>query len=106
MSEIVELYLVWRETRDQYNAADMESDEARSIFSAHLKAEAAIFEAAPASIEDMAIKIIVADDNGDMSMSLTMRALVREAYRIAGVPGWTDQDEEAFQDWLGRRAAA
>ena len=40
----------------------------------------------PQSVADMALKILIADDRGDMSANTWQVALVREAHELAGVP--------------------
>jgi hypothetical protein len=76
----------------------MESEDAEAIFAVLVEVEKAIFGAHATSIEDLAIKIIVADD-GDMCMSLNQRLLVREAYAVEGMAGWTDEHGAAFRNW-------
>lgn len=47
-----------------------------------LEEQAALFE--PVTLEDMAFKIIFAEDNSDMDMNIE-QALVAMSYRMAGI---------------------
>lgn len=47
--------------------------------------EQAVEDTAPETLEDMALKIVVADCDGDMTLTLHQVALVREAKQIAGL---------------------
>ena len=45
-----------------------------------------IIAATPRSVHDMALKILVADDRGDMNMNAWQEALVRQAKELTGFP--------------------
>ena len=94
-SEVRRLFEAWRRAKTELRdapAANADDDD-EIFYKAVDAAEEALFAARPATMADLALKIIAADDDGDMAQSITQRQLVREAYEIAGVDGWTDEDE-------------
>lgn len=93
-SKIRLLYDVWISTRNFYNSPGTEDGES-PIFLAHVAAEDEIAVTPPTSIEDLALKIIVADDGSYFDLTEFQRELVRKAYQIAGVPDWTGRREGA-----------
>lgn len=78
------MYRRWQEVKAAHRATDDEDEEDR-LFDEMLRLEeqAALFE--PVTLEDMAFKIIFADDNGDMTMNIHQPALVVMSYRIVGI---------------------
>lgn len=81
------MYHEWRQALEAYQALpeDCSDDDEAAAFRllAGFEEAAASFE--PQTLEDMAFKIIIADDHGDMQGNVHQVALVRMAYRIAGV---------------------
>lgn len=78
------MYRRWQEVKAGHRATDNEDEEDRLFDEMlRLEEEAAMFE--PVTLEDMAFKIIFADDNGDMTMNIHQPALVAMSYRIVGI---------------------
>jgi len=80
------LHAAWVDAKKECNTLDMDSPEYDPAFAGLLKLEEDIMAAPTINAIDLALKIIVADDEGDMCMNTSQRALVRAAYEIAGLP--------------------
>ncbi|NAZ37139.1 hypothetical protein [Rubellimicrobium sp. CFH 75288] len=75
----------WRAVRAALLASSQEREAYQAQFDALLAAEATVARLRAVSVEDFALKILVADDFGDMSANTAQAALVAEARQIAGV---------------------
>lgn len=82
-------YRKWLDLQAQYNIPfrNLDDAESASIFDMLLETEAQILTTSPTSICDYAIKILVADDGGDLDGSDFQRGLVAEAERIVSREG-------------------
>ena len=83
-SEVRRLFEAWSSAIAATNGNHASDAEAEAFYKAVDAAEEALSAARPATMADLALKIIAADDDGDMAQSMTQRQLVREAYGIAG----------------------
>lgn len=81
------VYHDWQRAKEAYQAlpedCSDEADEAAFQVLIGFEDLAARFE--PHTLEDMAFKVIIADDHGDMQGNVHQVALVKMAYRIAGI---------------------
>ncbi|KFI27757.1 hypothetical protein CN97_00110 [Haematobacter massiliensis] len=78
------MYRRWQEVKAGHRATDDEDEEDR-LFDEMLDLEQRAADFEPQTMEDMAFKIVFADDNGDMDMNIHQTALVARAYRIVGI---------------------
>ncbi len=102
---IPELFVEWQSAVAIVNGDVSEAEQA-DAYSLQMAAEGAIVGTCPRSLVEYAMKIIVVDDCGDMSGSLTQRELVAEAYLMAGVQGWTQNNETELREWRRSIVAA
>lgn len=81
------IYHDWQNAKSAYNALpDDCDDETDATAFSRITAMAQIAaQAEPQTVEDLAFKIIFADDNGDMSMNIDQKALAVSAYALAGI---------------------
>ena len=87
MHDLRALYAAWKATREMCNTGlDMESPEYDEAFKGLLELERQILSEPARTVVDMALQIIVADDEGDMSTNTMQRQLVKLAYECAGIP--------------------
>jgi hypothetical protein len=100
-AELASLFQEWRTAVAAVNAATEDDDANNTLYDAAMAAAAAVMAAVPVTPGDFALKLIVADDDGDASSrgSFSLRELVREAYAVAGVDGWTNDDEAELREW-------
>lgn len=86
-SSLRALYHDWRAAKDAFCALPPDTDdEAKDAACGRLIAiEEIAAQLAPQTLEDMAFKIIFADDDGDLGMNACQIALAAHAYAIAGV---------------------
>lgn len=86
-SPLRELYHQWQGAKEAFaNLPDDTPEEVDEIFFQEidrLEQEAERFE--PVTIEDLAFKIIFADDNGDMTCNVHAEALASKAYAMVGI---------------------
>ena len=78
------MYRRWQEVKAGHRATDDEDTEDR-LFDEMLALEQRAADFKPVTLEDMAFKIIFADDNGDMTMNIHQPALVAMSYRIVRI---------------------
>lgn len=76
------MYRRWQEVKAGHRATDDEGEEDK-LFDEMLDLELRVADFEQQTMEDMAFKIIFADDNGDMNIHQT--ALVAMSYRIVGI---------------------
>jgi hypothetical protein len=88
-AELVTLFQQWRDLKNRYNdgSLDVESQAGIKVFKEFCDVEGKILAASPASVNDYAIKILVADDGGDLNGSTFQLGLVEEAKRIVSRVG-------------------
>lgn len=80
------LYRDWRAAKEAFCALDDDNGDAKDAACSRLIAiEEEVAKFAPQTLEDMAFKIIFADDDGDLGMNACQIALAAHAYAIAGV---------------------
>ena len=87
VSPLRSLYHEWQAAKLAYNTSGLDEhhpDEKR-MFAAIVDREDAAAAFIPATLEDMAFKIIFADDNGLMNESPAQFALIRLAYGMVGI---------------------
>lgn len=101
-SEIVRLFREWKRLRKL--GYEVRDDEADAVLALADDIENRVSATEPRTITDFALKIIMADGDDGMSNTLGGRELVAEAYRIAGVTGWSNEDEADLRDWRARIA--
>ena len=75
------MYRRWQEVKAGHRATDDEDEEDR-LFDEMLDLEQRAADFEPQTMEDMAFKIVFADDNGDMNIE---QALVAMSYRMLGI---------------------
>lgn len=83
------MFQEWQELTDRLNAMG-DGPESNIVFKRLTATMDNIIAATPRSAHDMALKILVADDRGDMNMNAWQEALVRQAKELIGFP--VDQD--------------
>lgn len=88
-SSLPAMFREWQELTDRLNAME-DGPESNVVFEQLTRTMDSIIAATPRSIHDMALKILVADDRGDMNMNAWQEALVRQAKELIGFP--VDQD--------------
>jgi hypothetical protein len=86
------MYHEWQATKDEYNAnaevMEPNAPEQEAIFERMIAFEEEVAALVPETMDDFALKVIFADDDGDMSMNDAQKALAKMAYEMAGIaPG-------------------
>ena len=86
-SPLRELFHQWQEAKDTYSDLPDEASKElhENIFQEIVRLEQAAEDFEPATIEDLAFKIIFADDNGDMTCNIHAEALASKAYAMVGI---------------------
>jgi hypothetical protein len=84
-TKVRELYEEWLSLNDKL-AADEEAPDYDENFARLCAVMDEAMAARPQSVADMALKILIADDRGDMSANTWQVALARQAHELAGVP--------------------
>lgn len=78
-SEILRMYVEWTRAKHACNCADMDALDFDEAFAALLALEDRIISTPAATVAELAAKVLVADDGGDMgSVSLSAEKLVAE----------------------------
>jgi len=85
-SELDRLYSKWLCLRDFLNSdeSDMESVTWDPDMARLSALEKRIAETPPISVREFALKVLVADDDGDMSVNQSQLWLVQEAVKLSG----------------------
>lgn len=81
------IHAEWRAAKDAYNALPDDCDAATdaAAFRRMTAASDSAMQWKPLTVQDMALKIIIADDGGDMKVNVDQEALAKTAYEIAGI---------------------
>lgn len=82
------LYHQWRAAIDAYNNhpdSVGETDEGTRMYHRIRELEDRASAYDPKTVDDLALMIVIADDGGDMDMTVNQDALAETAYRITGV---------------------
>lgn len=81
------IHAEWRAAKDAYNALPDDCDAATdaAAFRRITAASDSAMQWKPLSVQDMALKIIIADDGGDMKANVDQEALAETAYELAGI---------------------
>ena len=80
-----DLYLRWIEAKKKFNQTTEGTDEDEAALDALAEVETDIQLFEPKTLSDMAWKVIVADDHGDLSATPHQISLVETAYSIVGM---------------------
>lgn len=86
-SPIRSLYFRWRALKSQFAAltGDCGEEAYSRLFEELQRVEKCAADFEPQTPEDWALKIIFADDGGDMDLNVHQKALVDRAYALAGI---------------------
>ncbi|WP_336042553.1 hypothetical protein [Pseudooceanicola nanhaiensis] len=84
-SGIPAMFQEWQELTDRLNAME-DGPESNIVFKRLTATMDNIIAATPRSVHDMALKVLVADDRGDMNMNAWQEALVLQAKELTGFP--------------------
>lgn len=89
---LVAIYHRWLDAKDEYNRSDLEPDDPGELelFEAIIRCEEAAADFIPQTIQDYALKIVMADDFGCMRGNPAQLALVRQAREIGQIPVASD----------------
>ncbi|MFV0303429.1 MAG: hypothetical protein ACK5IP_21600 [Paracoccus sp. (in: a-proteobacteria)] len=81
------LYHEWQAVKDALNASGPgHGEEAeKALFRQLIGIEQQASDFTPRTVEDLAFKIVFADDDGDMERTVYQEALAKSAYAIAGL---------------------
>ena len=81
------LYYRWQGIKAEYSALPTDCDEETDacLYRQMVEVEHQAADYAPQSMEDLAFKIIFADDDGDMDMNIHQTALAARAYALVGI---------------------
>jgi hypothetical protein len=80
-----DLYFQWIEAKRKFNQTEEGTDEDDAALEALAEVETEIQMFEPKTLSDMAWKVIVADDHGDLNATPHQLSLVETAYSIVGL---------------------
>lgn len=81
------LYKEWQALKDDYDTSPIGRDEATldKLFDQILKIERQAADFVPKTTEDLAFKVVFADDDGNMTMNRQQEALAECCYALTGI---------------------